>query len=60
MKLKLRGRRFESTEEIQVEPQEVLKMPTQNDFQLCFGSWKSRSDRFVNIGRDYFEGYSDK
>jgi hypothetical protein len=32
MKLKLRGRRFESIEEIQVESQDVMKMLTQNDF----------------------------
>jgi hypothetical protein len=35
MKLKLKGRHFESTEEIQAESQDVLKMLMQNDFQQC-------------------------
>jgi hypothetical protein len=60
MKLKLRGRRFESTEEIKAKSQEVLKMLKQNDFQHCFGSWISRWDRCVNIGGDYFEGDGDE
>jgi hypothetical protein len=35
MKLKLKRRRFESTEEIQAESQNAMKMLTQNDFQQC-------------------------
>jgi hypothetical protein len=36
IKLKLKGRHFESTAEIQAESQDVMKMPTQNNFQQCF------------------------
>jgi hypothetical protein len=35
MKLKLKGRRFESIEEIQAESQDVLKMLMQIDFHQC-------------------------
>jgi hypothetical protein len=56
MKLKLRGKRFESTEEIQAESQDVMKMLMQNDFQQCFQSWKSCWDPCINAERDYFEG----
>jgi hypothetical protein len=41
IKLKIKGRRFESTEDIQAESQDVMKMLTQNGFQQCFRSWKS-------------------
>jgi hypothetical protein len=56
MKLKLKGRRFESIEEIQFESQDVMKMLTQNDFQQCFRLWKSRWDLCINAEGVYFEG----
>jgi hypothetical protein len=56
MKVKLKGRHFESIEEIQAESQDVMKMLMQNDFQQCFRSWKSRWDRCINAEGDYFEG----
>jgi hypothetical protein len=52
----VQGRRFESTEGIQAELQDVMKMLTQNDFQQCFRSWKSRWCRCINSEGDYFEG----
>jgi hypothetical protein len=36
MKLKLKGRRFESIQEIQTESQDVMKILAQNGFQQCF------------------------
>jgi len=33
-----------------------MKILSQNEFQLCFQSWKSRWDPYINIQRDYFEG----
>jgi hypothetical protein len=51
MKVKLKGRRFESTEEMQDG-----KMLMQNDFQQCFQSWESCWDRCINTERGYFEG----
>jgi hypothetical protein len=56
MKFKLRGRCFEKIEAIQAESQEVMKMLTQNDFQQCFRSRKSRWDRCINAEGGYFEG----
>jgi transposase len=36
MKLRLKGRRFVSIEEIQAEPQKVLNMLTLADLNVCF------------------------
>jgi len=36
MKLKLKGQRFNSIEEIQIESQGVMKTLKRNDFQQCF------------------------
>jgi hypothetical protein len=38
------------------ESQDMMKMLTQNDFQKCFRSWKSRWDRCIKVEGDYFEG----
>jgi hypothetical protein len=58
--LKLKGRRFDSIEEIQTESQDVLNTLTRNDFQQCFRSWKSSWNRCVNAEGDYFEGDGGK
>jgi hypothetical protein len=58
--LKLKGRRFDSIEEIQTESQDVLNTLTRNDFQQCFRSWKSGWNRCINAEGDYFEGDGDK
>jgi hypothetical protein len=60
MKLKLKGRRFDSIEEIQTESQDVMKTLTRNDFQQCFRSWKSLWNRCINAEGDYFEGDGGK
>jgi hypothetical protein len=44
MKLKLKGRCFESAEEIQA----VIKMLTQNAFHQCFPTWTFSWDRSIN------------
>jgi hypothetical protein len=41
MKLKLKGRRFYTTEDIQVESQRVLDTLTVKDFQEAFQKWRS-------------------
>jgi hypothetical protein len=56
MKLKLKGRRFGSIEEMQAELQDVMKMLTQNDFQQCFRSWRSCWDHCINAEGDYLKG----
>jgi hypothetical protein len=58
--LKLKGRRFDSIEEIQTESQDVLNTLTRNDFQQCFRSWKYRWNRCINAEGDYFEGDGGK
>ena len=56
MKIKLKGRRFDTVEEIQAESQKVLNTLTQKDFQDSFQSWQKRSDRCVRSQGDHFEG----
>jgi transposase len=53
MKFRLKGRHFDTIEEIQAESQEVL---TLEDFQGCMGSWKKRWDRCIHAQGDCFEG----
>jgi hypothetical protein len=56
MKLKLKGRRFDTIEEIQTVSQKAMKTLMQNDFQKCFRSWKSRWNSCINAKGDHFEG----
>jgi len=56
MKLRLRGRRFDTTEEIHAETQEVIDTLTSENFQGCMKSWETRWDRCIHAQRDYFEG----
>jgi hypothetical protein len=56
MKLKLKGRRFDTTEEIQAESQGVLGTLTEKDFQEAFQKGRRRWDRCLHAGGSYFEG----
>jgi hypothetical protein len=56
IKLKLKGRRFDTIEEIQAESQRVLYALTEKDFQEAFQKWMKRRDRCVHAGGNYFEG----
>jgi hypothetical protein len=56
MKLNLKGRRFDVAEEIQAESQRELDTLTEKDFQEAFQKWRSRWDRCLNPGGNYFEG----
>jgi len=47
MKLRLKGRRFVSIEEIQAESQQVLNTLTPADFIDCFQKLQNRWDRFI-------------
>jgi hypothetical protein len=55
IKLKLKGRRFDTIEEIQAESQRVLDTLTEKDFQEAFQKlrWWNRS---LHAGGNYFEG----
>jgi len=56
VKLKLKGRRFDTIEEIQAESQRVLDTLTEKDFQEAFQKWRRRWDRRLHAGGNYFEG----
>jgi len=58
MKLRLKGRRFVSIEEIRAESQQVLSTLTPEDFSECFQKWQNRWDRCIQAQGDYFEGDS--
>jgi len=45
LKIKFKGRRFQTLEEIQAESQAVLNTLRENDFQGCFKNWQRRWDR---------------
>jgi len=55
MKLKLKGRRFESSEKIQTKSQGMMKTLIHIYFQQCFQSWKSHWNRCINAEGDYFQ-----
>ncbi|PNF25394.1 hypothetical protein B7P43_G09783 [Cryptotermes secundus] len=55
-KIKLKGRRFDTVEEIQAETQTVLNTLTKKDFQDAFQKWQKRWDRCMRSQGDYFEG----
>jgi hypothetical protein len=42
LKMKLKGRRFETVFDIQREPQAVLDSIKKNDFHVAFEAWKKR------------------
>ena len=56
MKLRLKGRRFDTTEEIHAETQEVIDTLIIENFQGCMKSWETCWDRCRLAQGDYFEG----
>jgi hypothetical protein len=58
LKMKLKGRRFETLSDIQRESQAILNSTTENDFHGAFEAWgeKQRWDRCLRSEGDYFEG----
>jgi hypothetical protein len=56
MKLRLKGRRFPSNEEIQAESQQVLNTLTLAYFNECFQKWQNRWDCCIQAQDDYFKG----
>jgi hypothetical protein len=55
MELKLKGRRFDTIEEIQAESPRVIDTLTVKDFQEEFQKLRRRWDRCLHAGRIYFE-----
>jgi hypothetical protein len=58
MKLKLKGRRFDSIEEIQAESQTVFDSLEEKYFQEAFQKWRRKWDQCLHVGGNYFEGDS--
>jgi hypothetical protein len=56
MKLKLKGRQFNTTEDIQAKTQKVLDTLTEKDFQEAFQKRRRRWDQCLHAGGNYFEG----
>jgi transposase len=56
MKLQLKGRCFDTLEEIQWESQNVLGMLRDQVFQHAFQQWQWRWNQCVDEHADYFEG----
>jgi transposase len=54
MKLRLKGRHFDTTEEIQT--QEVIDTFKFENYQGCMNSWETRWDRYIHAQRDHFDG----
>ena len=55
-KLKLKGHRFGTIEQIQKTVTDNLNTLTENDFQYCYEQWKKRWNRCVSSQGSYFEG----
>jgi len=60
MKLKLKGRLFDTTEEIQAKLQRLLDTLIEKDFQQAFQKWRRRWDWCLHVGGNYFEGDSSR
>jgi len=56
MKLKLKGRRFDTNEEIQAKSQRVLDTLIEKDFQEAFQKWRRRWDQCLHVEGNYFKG----
>ena len=52
----LKGRRFQTVEEIEENSIRDLRAIPQNTFQDAFHNWKKRWERCIKSGGEYFEG----
>ena len=56
LKIPLKGKRFESREDIMRNATDLLNMVPQEAFQKCFQQWQDRWKKCVHHQGDYFEG----
>jgi hypothetical protein len=56
LKMKLKGRRFETVSNIQKESQAVLDSIKENDFHGAFEGWKKQRDCCIHSQGEYFVG----
>ena len=52
----MKGKSFESIQDIEAATTAQLKTLTKEDFQNCFRKWQERWDKCVQSGGMYFEG----
>jgi len=58
LKTTLKGRRFQTIEEIQENAIRELRAVTESAFQEAFQQWQKRWERFIASREDYFKGDS--
>jgi transposase len=58
LKTTLKGRRFQTIEEIQENATRELRAITESAFQEAFQQWKKRWEWYIASRGDYFEGDS--
>ena len=58
LKITLKGRRFQTTEEIQENVIRELRAIAESAFQEAFQQWKKRWEQCIASRGDYFEGDS--
>jgi hypothetical protein len=56
LKMKLKGRCFETVSDIQKKSQAVLDSIKENEIHGAFEAWEKRWDRCIRSHGDYFEG----
>jgi hypothetical protein len=56
LKIKLKGRHFDTTEVIEAGSQAVLNTLTEHDFQDALTKWQMCWERCIRAEGDYFEG----
>jgi len=56
LKSSLKGRRFQTIEEIEENWTRDLRAIPQNKFQDEFQNWRKRWERYIRSGGEYFEG----
>lgn len=56
LKMPLKGKRFQTVEEIEENVREALRGFDEAFFRRCFEQWKERWRRCINAGGEYFEG----
>jgi hypothetical protein len=56
LKIKLKGRHFDTTEAIEAESQVVLNTLTERDIQDAFKKGQKRWEGCIRVEGDYFEG----
>jgi hypothetical protein len=56
LKIKLKGRHFDTTDIIEAQLQAVLNTLTEHNFEDAFNKWQKRWEWCIRAEGDYFEG----